>query len=95
MIEAVFDRAKADLHIDPVADLQGISDLKNRKVKHCVQYRETDFNFVSRTMEQYGVFYYFTFEDGKHTMVLDMKKNYPACEESEVMFPRGWSASGR
>jgi type VI secretion system secreted protein VgrG len=88
VIEAVFDRAKSDLHVDPVSDLKGIGDLRSRKVKHCVQYRETDFNFVSRTMEQYGVFYYFKFEDGKHTLVLDMKKNYPACEEAEVMFPR-------
>ena len=88
VIEAVFDRAKSDLHVNPVSDLKGIGDLRSRKVKHCVQYRETDFNFVSRTMEKYGVFYYFRFEDGKHTLVLDMKKNYPACEEAEVMFPR-------
>jgi type VI secretion system secreted protein VgrG len=87
VIEAVFDRAKSDLHVNPVSDLKGIGDLRGRKVKHCVQYRETDFNFVSRTMEQYGVFYYFRFEDGKHTLVLDMKKNYPACEEAEVKFP--------
>src|SRR5262245_1319344 len=71
VIEAVFNRAKSDLHVNPVADLRGINDLKNRKVKHCVQYRETDFNFVSRTMEKYGVFYYFRFEKGKHTLVLD------------------------
>ena len=32
------------------------------------------------------MFYYFTFEDGKHTLVLDMKKNYPACEEAEVVY---------
>jgi type VI secretion system secreted protein VgrG len=87
VIEAVFNRAKSDLHVDPVSDLKGINDLKNRKVEHCVQYRETDLNFVSRTMEKYGVFYYFKFEDGKHTLVLDMKKNYPACEEAEVVFP--------
>ncbi len=88
VIEAVVNRAKSDLHVDPVSDLRGIGDLRNRKVKHCVQYRETDFNFVSRTMEKYGVFYYFRFEDGKHTLVLDMKKNYPVCEEAEVNYPR-------
>ena len=88
VIEAVINRAKSDLHVDPVSDLQGIGELKNRKVKHCVQYRETDFNFLSRTMEKYGVFYYFKFEDGKHTLVLDMKKNYPPCEEAEVAYPR-------
>ena len=27
---------------------------------YCVQYRETDLNFVSRLMEQEGIYYYFT-----------------------------------
>jgi type VI secretion system secreted protein VgrG len=35
-----------------------------------VQYRETDFTFVSRLMEHAGVYYYFTHDNGKHTMVL-------------------------
>ncbi len=37
---------------------------------YCVQYRETDFNFVSRLMEQEGIYYFFVHENGKHTMVL-------------------------
>jgi len=37
---------------------------------YTVQYRETDFNFVSRLMEQEGIYYYFEHENGKHTMVL-------------------------
>ncbi len=88
IIQAVFDRTKEELHVEPHHDLQGINDLKQRKVKHCVQYRETDFNFVSRIMEQYGVYYYFKHEDGKHQLVLSRKKNYPACQEKEVTYPR-------
>jgi type VI secretion system secreted protein VgrG len=38
--------------------------------EYCVQYRETDFNFVSRLMEEEGIFYYFQHADGQHTMVL-------------------------
>lgn len=38
--------------------------------EYCVQYRETDFNFVSRLMEQQGIYYYFKHENDKHTMVL-------------------------
>ncbi|MCM5680914.1 type VI secretion system tip protein VgrG [Schlegelella sp. S2-27] len=38
--------------------------------EYCVQYRETDFNFVSRLMEQEGIYYFFEHEDGKHTLVL-------------------------
>lgn len=39
-------------------------------LEYCVQYRETDFDFVSRLMEEYGIFYYFRHEAGKHTLVL-------------------------
>ncbi len=52
------------------------TDFKDRttgnydKIKYCVQYRETDFVFVSRLMEQYGIYYYFEHQDGQHTMVL-------------------------
>lgn len=37
---------------------------------YCVQYRETAFNFVSRLMEQEGIFYFFEHEKDKHTLVL-------------------------
>ncbi len=39
------------------------------KWDYCVQYRETDFNFVSRLMEQEGIFYFFEHQRGKHTLV--------------------------
>lgn len=37
---------------------------------YCVQYRESDFNFVSRLMEQEGIYYYLRHEADRHTMVL-------------------------
>jgi type VI secretion system secreted protein VgrG len=40
------------------------------KLDYCVQYRETDFDFVSRLMEQHGIYYYFKHSDGAHTLVL-------------------------
>ncbi len=40
-----------------------------RKREYCVQYRESDFNFVSRLMEEEGIFYFFKHEAGKHTLV--------------------------
>ncbi|MGA8030703.1 MAG: type VI secretion system tip protein TssI/VgrG [Bryobacteraceae bacterium] len=45
---------------------------------YCVQYRETDFNFVSRLMEEEGIYYYFRHEAGKHVLVL---ANDPAAHE--------------
>ena len=35
-----------------------------------VQYRETNFNFVSRLMEHAGLYYYFTHANGSHKMVV-------------------------
>lgn len=43
---------------------------KYREREYCVQYRETDLDFVSRLMEEEGIFYYFRHEDGKHTLML-------------------------
>jgi len=37
---------------------------------YCVQYREDCFNFISRLMEQEGIYYYFTHSSSTHTMVL-------------------------
>ena len=38
--------------------------------RYCVQYRETDYNFLSRLMEQEGIYYYFKHENGKHTLMI-------------------------
>ena len=73
----------------------GITDFKFSPTKsyptreYCVQYRETAFNFVSRLMEQYGIFYFFQHDDGKHTMVLgDDVSAYVDCQENEVSLRR-------
>ena len=38
--------------------------------EYCVQYRETDFNFISRLMEEEGIYYFFEHSDGKHVLVM-------------------------
>jgi type VI secretion system secreted protein VgrG len=40
------------------------------KYDYCVQYNETDFDFVSRLLEEAGIYYFFEHTDSKHTMVL-------------------------
>ena len=40
------------------------------KREYCVQYRESSLNFISRLMEQEGIYYYFTHTASTHTMVL-------------------------
>ena len=41
-----------------------------REWDYCVQYRESDLNFVSRLMEHEGIYYYFEHSKGEHTLVL-------------------------
>ena len=38
--------------------------------EYCVQYHESDFNFISRLLEQEGIFYFFEHKDGRHVLVL-------------------------
>jgi len=70
------DKTVPDIIKEVFRDL-GFTDFKDslnadeyRKWEYCVQYRETDFNFVSRLMEQEGIYYFFEHEDGKHTLVM-------------------------
>jgi type VI secretion system secreted protein VgrG len=56
--------------------------------EYCVQYRETDFNFLSRLLEQEGIFYYFEHTANKHTLVLsdDVSKCSPIDGYDSVPF---------
>jgi type VI secretion system secreted protein VgrG len=59
---------------------------------YCVQYRETDLNFVCRLMEQEGIFYYFEHEEKKHTLVIadDPSVHQPCSGQSKVEWnPQG------
>lgn len=56
-----------------------------------VQYRETAFDFISRLMEEEGIYYYFTHADGEHKMVLgdDPSGCVPVPEHAKVVFNPG------
>ena len=51
---------------------------------YCVQYMETDFDFVSRLMEEEGIYYFFRHEKDKDTLVLcdsaGAHRATPGCE---------------
>ena len=50
-----------------------------KKIEYCVQYRETSFNFVSRLMEHFGIYYFFKHSKENHTMVIaDSKSSHQA-----------------
>jgi type VI secretion system secreted protein VgrG len=64
IIQAVFD--KRHCHDTDFTKLQKTYPKRD----YCVQYRESDFAFVSRLMEQEGIYYFFDHRDGRHVMVL-------------------------
>jgi type VI secretion system secreted protein VgrG len=46
---------------------------------YCVQYRESDFDFASRLMEEEGIYYFFKHDSGGHQLVLaDTPQSHPA-----------------
>lgn len=53
------------------ADHDKLADLKRPHPprEYCVQYRETAFNFISRLLEDEGIFYYFNHEPGKPGLI--------------------------
>jgi type VI secretion system secreted protein VgrG len=52
--------------LDVKFELQGTFEPRD----YCVQYRESDFDFASRLMEEEGIYYYFKHTDGGHQMIV-------------------------
>lgn len=81
--EALFSDAQIS---DYEISLQGT----HPKRDYCVQYQETDLAFLSRLLEEEGIFYFFKHETGKHTLVLaDNKSAYLDCVDSQVRHRQG------
>ncbi|PYP91724.1 MAG: type VI secretion system tip protein VgrG [Candidatus Angelobacter sp. Gp1-AA117] len=66
IIKAVFDELKKSF---PDVSYRDATTAEHVPLDYCVQYRETDFNFVSRLMEEEGIFYFFEHTADKHTLV--------------------------
>ena len=57
-------------------------------LEYCVQYRETDFAFISRLMEHHGIYYFFLHRSGGHTLVLaDSMSSHKEINELEGKVP--------
>ena len=80
-----------------------------RKWNYCVQYRETDANFVQRLLEHEGIWYWFEHAAGEHTLVMTddigLASPYPGYAKIPF-YPHdhtvpdkdhlhGWAASGQ
>ncbi|MFZ1987188.1 MAG: type VI secretion system tip protein TssI/VgrG [Desulfatitalea sp.] len=59
--------------------------------EYCVQYRESDLDYISRLLEEEGIFYFFEHSKEKHLLVFgDGAVNYqPIAGEAQVVFNAG------
>jgi type VI secretion system secreted protein VgrG len=64
------DIVKAVFRDHPIADVKWELTGSYRKWNYCVQYRETDLNFVSRLLEHEGIYYYFKYTGTQNTLIL-------------------------
>ena len=92
--KSVVDIVKAVFSDAGFSDFEVAQILGNHPTReYCVQYRESDFNFVSRLMEEEGIYYYLRHEQGKHTLVMaDQTGGYAQCTESQVSYAANLSA---
>lgn len=96
----VFEQASVPDIIKQICKERGFSDIEDKMSEshkpwdYCVQYRETDFNFISRLMEEEGIYYYFTHGDDKHTLVLaDSYSAHKSIRNDAVRF-YPWQSGG-
>jgi len=66
---------------------------------YCVQYRESSLNFISRLLEEEGIFYFFEHTDSKHTMVFADKSSLlsPCPNQATAQYSydqSGWVGQG-
>ena len=92
IVKAVFDDLGYSDYEDKTSTVPPTRDF-------CVQYGESALNFVSRLMEDEGIFYYFKHESSKHTMILadatSGLEDCPNLSEAKIR-PTGadWDAEG-
>jgi type VI secretion system secreted protein VgrG len=81
--------------------LQGFSvnfELQGRYEQrvYCLQYQETDFDFISRLMEEEGIFYFFKTTRNSHTMVIaDTPQSHPDIPEDPKLIYEVVTGGGR
>lgn len=72
----IFHNESAVSIAEKIFDAHGFTDYRFEvqgsppTYEYCVQYRESDFNFISRLFEKEGLYYFFDHENGKHTLVV-------------------------
>ena len=58
--------------------------------EYCVQHNESDFDFISRLLEEDGIAYYFEHSNDKHMMhIVDAQNAYSSCQETDLTYSKG------
>lgn len=63
-----------------------------QKREYCIQYRESDFDFISRLLEEEGIGYFFKHQEDQHQMVL---VDHPGGHPSANMGTLPWRSPGQ
>jgi len=81
----ILDQVLGEFGIDHALDITGTHPLRH----YCVQYEETDLDFLSRLMEEEGIFYYFDHETGQ-MKIADHSGGHKDCKPfSEILYVEG------
>lgn len=70
-------------HSASIADFSGVVG-RLPKREFCIQFNESDHDFVSRLLEQDGIWYYFEHSKTHHKMILRNSGNANDCSPSEI-----------
>lgn len=71
----------------PYAKYEVAAKGSHPKREYCVQYNESDFQFVSRLMEEEGLTYYFRHAETEHVLVIgDGSAAFKPCKQSSIQF---------
>ncbi|TIS30254.1 MAG: type VI secretion system tip protein VgrG, partial [Mesorhizobium sp.] len=90
----IFQNMTAVEIVEKIFSKYGIAKFEKRlqgsypQREYCVQYDESDLDFVQRLLEHEGIFYFFEHDEGKHTLVLcdAMSKLKPAPGYEKVLY---------
>ena len=63
--------------------------------EYCVQYRESSLNFISRLLEEEGIFYYFSHTETKHTLIFADNSSISAKCPGQPVALYSYNTSGR
>lgn len=85
--KAVDDVLKDIFGRTPYADFEFRTTESYEKFEYCVQYNESDFNFISRLMEQEGLYYFFEHTAQGHKIVIcDKASSHSANPYGQLAF---------